>query len=128
MIDDIKIVDSKGSIVEPSAKTDINAVEGSVVSSTGILESTAIRVLGMENTGSTTQYSKELEQLIDYAKAQTGKDELTPDKLAWILRDLDMKIGASPFAEKRIYKLARFVSLNKQKSQIEEELKGYGAY
>ena len=128
MIDDIKVVDSKGSIVEPAASKDIGTVEGSVMSSTGIYEPVVAQVLGMDISSLTGPLKSEFDTILAYAKSQTGKEELTSDKLAWILRDLDLRIGASPFAEKRIYKVTRFITLNKQKAQIDEELKGFREY
>lgn len=127
MIDDIKMVNSDGKEVSSSPR-DIGSTEGSVVNSGGLFDATVAKVLGMDVSSLTSQYKSELEDIISYAKAQTGKDELTNDKLAWILSQLDLSIGASPFAEKRIHKVARFIRLNKQKSQIEAELSTYGAY
>jgi hypothetical protein len=128
MIDDIKVVDSDGATVEPSTKKDIGTVEGSTTHSTGVYESVVAQVLGMDISSLTGALKGEYDAILEYAKSQTGKEELTTDKLAWILRDLDMRIGASPFAEKRIYKVARFITLNKQKAQIDEELKGFREY
>ena len=125
-VDDIKVVNTEGKIVEPAVSTE-HSVEGSVMSSTAQLEQTVLKVLGMENTSSTVAYSDEISSIIDYAKAQS-KEPLTPDRLAWIVRELDMTIGSSPFAEKRIYRVARFTTLNKQKADIEKELNSFRNY
>lgn len=125
-VDDIKIVNSEGKIVEPAVATEHN-VEGSNSAIRGLLEQTVMKALGMDENGSTSAYSDEIQSIIDYAKAQS-KEPLTTDKLAWIIRELDMTIGSSPFAEKRIYRVARFTTLNKQKADIEKELNSFRNY
>lgn len=125
-VDDIKVVNTEGKIVEPATATE-HSVEGSNTAIRGLLEQTVMKVLGMENTSPTSAYSDEIQSIIDYAKAQS-KEQLTPDRLAWIIRELDMTIGSSPFAEKRIYRVARFTTLNKQKAEIEKELNSFRNY
>ena len=125
-VDDIKVVDSEGKVVESPTPQEHN-VNGSETAIRGLLEQTVMQVLGMEGNGSTGQYSDEINSIIDYAQTQS-KEPLTTDRLAWIIRELDMTIGSSPFAEKRIFRVARFTTLNKQKAQIEEELNSFRNY
>lgn len=121
----IQIVGENGKIVEPAASTEVNNTpEGSVMASTGLEESIVAKSLGMEVSDATGAYSDEIKAIIEYAKNQLGKD-YSHDQLAWLVRDLDMRIGSTPFGEKRIYKVARFVILNKQKASIDKELEQY---
>lgn len=78
-------------------------------------------VTGNENDFS--QYSSELQTLLDYAKTQTK--DYSPENLKWVIRQLELKTGTPPFGEKAIKYLARFAYLNLESQKINKELESF---
>lgn len=122
----IRDVDADGVVVE---KTEVNnspksSTEGSVGTLKGLFEPVIGKALGIEGETELGKYRDEIKDILGYALTQVEGDP-TMDKISWVVRDLDMRIGASPFAEKRIYKVARYIKLNKEKAEIDKKLEEY---
>lgn len=76
-------------------------------------------VMGLEKKEMGT-YADKIDTLLKFARLQEPK--ASPEKIKWIIRDLDMRLGTGPLAQKRINYVARIAYLRLEKNKIEEEL------
>jgi hypothetical protein len=114
---DIKIVGEQPS--EPK-----ESPQGAVTSggdADELLYSPIHNVMGLETDGDKQRYSEKVKTLIEYAKQQT--DDHSPDEIAWIIRDLDMRLGAGPHSEERINHVANYAFLRLKREDIDKKIK-----
>ena len=122
----IRDVDESGELVEKKevASEPKSPPEAPTGPLKGLFEPVIGKALGVEGETELSKYKDEIKTILGYALTQIDGDP-TMEKVSWVVRDLDMRIGASPFAEKRIYKVARYIKLNKQKEEIDKKLEEY---
>lgn len=121
----IREINEQGEVVESEGVKEIkNTPEGSLRTQKGLFEPVIGKALGIEGETELGRYKDEINDLLGYALTQIDGDP-TIEKVSWVIRDLDMRLGASPFAEKRIYKVHRYIKLNKQKAEIDKKLEEY---
>ena len=77
------------------------------------------QVRGLENDSDKRKYAKEIKTLISWARTQSDKHD--PVNLKWILRNLQMKLGTPPLAEKMITRAARYAYLDLESKSINDE-------
>lgn len=75
-------------------------------------------VMGLEGKEK-GKYKSEISTLIRWARTQT--DEHNPVNLKWALRNLQMKLGTPPLAEKAITRAARFAYLDLEGKRLDKE-------
>jgi len=122
----IREVNEQGEVVENEAtnKEIKNIPEGSLRTQKQLFEPVIGNALGIEGETELSKYREQIDTILGYALTQI-EGEPTMEKISWVVRDLDMRIGASPFAEKRIHKVHRYIKLNKEKAEIEKKLEEY---
>lgn len=66
------------------------------------------------------RYKDKINTILDYAAKQS--DELSPMKVKWIVRNIELKLGTPPFSENRISQISRYAHLNQEKARISDEI------
>ena len=61
--------------------------------------------------------------IMDWVKTQT--DDLSPDNIQWVLRELGTKLGSTPFNETRIAFYARYAYLDLESKKIAKEKESF---
>jgi len=75
----------------------------------------------MNIDGKDTNYTDELKWLLDYAKDQSDDNSL--EGLKWAIRDLQDRIGTTPYLEDRVKYVARYAYLSLESKKLNTELK-----
>lgn len=66
------------------------------------------------------RYSDKIDTLLEYARANT-KDH-SPEGLKWAIRKLELKLGSTPFSEKKVSYLSRYAYLLLEKAHNKQQL------
>lgn len=90
------------------------------------LISSVHQVLGVENDGDKFKYDLKAKEILNWAKGQT--EDHSPENIKWIIRDMEMKIGASAVGERMIDYLHSYIGLAEQKKDIDKKLKKYNPF
>ncbi len=115
---DIKIVDEKGQETpkpEPVNVTPPNGLDAPI----NMGEQAVADIMGIERN-EMGKYGDKIALLLRFAKQQDP--QASPEKIKWIVRDLDMRLGTAPMAQRRIDYVARVAYLRMQKQSIDNEL------
>lgn len=88
-----------------------------------LIEFTAVAdILGMDHS-QISKYDSKLRTVMDYIKTQT--DDLSPENIKWVVRDVSMRIGSPAFGEKTIDHVARYAFLQNEHKKISTELTSF---
>lgn len=117
---DIRIVNPDGSPMEIEPAKELVVPPTVIGPVTPELELRAIgRAMGFENESDFSRYSDKLEILRDYAQAFRNSPSLEDTK--WAIRDLEVKMGTPPFAEKKINFISQYAYLLLEEKRIKQE-------
>lgn len=121
----IREVNARGEITPEAATTEI--VSKGVLTPTpeDPLLRTVERVLGVDGSNS-GQYAVKIQDILDWAKGIT--EDHSPENIAWVIRDLEMKIGSPSLSEKMVDYMHSYVGLMDKKVDIDKKLKRYNPY
>lgn len=126
---DIRQVDDSGRLVEQSQTQEVVEQPKNAVSAPALPEMevrAAAQVMGLEGETEINKHEPQLKTLLEWAKAQNPKADLT--ELKWIIRSLELKLGTPPLSEKRINYMSRYAFLQMEKSKIDREMEQYNPW
>lgn len=89
----------------------------------GIEEASIHQILELDGDADKSKYSNEIKTLYNWVKTQT--DDLSPENIKWIVRELQLKLGTPPFGEDRVKFLSRFAYLDMEGKKIDKEKEKY---
>ena len=117
---DIKVVDEKGqeTTPEPSNVTPPSGLDAPI----NMGEQAVADIMGIERK-EMGKYGEKIALLLKYAKQQ--EPQASPEKIKWIVRELDMSLGTAAISQRRIDYVARVAYLRMQKKQIDNELQAH---
>lgn len=111
-------------VVEETPQTE-TAPTGSSYYPTGFDEIEVAKMLNVEQN-SVGRERQKIQAIVDYIKDRT--DDHSLDNIKWAIRDLDMKLGSPNLYDRKIDHIYRYVSLSRQKDDIEKKLSKFNPY
>lgn len=120
---DIRIVDSNNNIVESKEPEMVSHAATSAPALPEMLTNAVEQIVGLDDEADRYRYKNSVDTLLEWAKTKT-KDH-TPEGIKWAIRQLEMSVGTTPFAEKKAPFLARYAYLEMEKKKIDDELNTY---
>ena len=88
-----------------------------------MMETAIADAMGLESSIDKSKYSDKVQTLMEYVKSQTK--DFSPENIKWVIRNLELKLGTPPFAEKRISYVARYAYLMSEKKKLDSELTSF---
>jgi hypothetical protein len=116
-VSDIRIVDEKGEIEQPTAP---QPIDNNPINMGGFdFDSMAIsQVLGMETDGERAKYGDDIKHIIEWAKLEGYEN---PTELKFLVRNLINTLGTPAMSEKLVTRVSRYAYLKLQEKKIQEE-------
>ena len=120
---DIKIITPEGKEPTPSKIDSQTPEQMSGPALPRLLEDSIAEVMGIEDSAERNRSAEKIQTLLEYAKSQTK--EQTPENIKWAIRNLEMRLGTPPLAEKRINWVARYAYVLMEKKKLDKELMSF---
>lgn len=79
------------------------------------------RIMGLDSYEDQHKYRSDVDVLLDWVKAE--KPNPSREDIKWALRELEVKLGTPPLAEKKISYFTRFAYLELEGRKLEAEKK-----
>jgi len=119
---DIAIVDPQGNKVEKPNEPIVSEHNATFPVLPEIQVGAVGEAMGLEGR-ELIKYRDDIDTIIDYLR--TKSTNLSPANIRFLIRELEIKLGAPPVSEKRIKFVSRYAYLLTEKRKLDGELKQF---